>query len=394
MNNKIDAKQLDKQYILQTYGRHDLCVERGKGAKIYSDDSREYIDFASGIGTLSLGTANDGYIEAVTSQLKKVQHISNYFYSQPTGEVAQKLVELSGLKRAFFANSGAEANEGAIKVARKYSYDKYGKDRTTIVTLSNSFHGRTVTTLSATGQDKFHDFFFPFTEGFKYSPINDIGKLKENLSDDVCAVMFELVQGEGGVNIMTHDFAKELSDICSERDILLIADEVQTGIARTGKMFCYEHYGILPDVVTLAKGLGGGLPIGVFLCGGKTENVLSAGQHGTTFGGNPVCSAAARHVLSVVANNDFLNEVTQKGNYIRQKIAAFNNPHILNIRGVGLMIGIQTDLSIKDISNKAFNNGLLVLTAGSDVIRLLPPLTINYDEIDSGLKMLENSFKL
>ncbi len=391
-NCNLSAKELDKKYMLQTYGRHDMCVDHGKGATLYSDDNRVFTDFASGIGTLSLGTADDGYIKAVTEQLHKVQHISNYFYSEPTGKVAKTLAQKSGLKRAFFANTGAEANEGAIKTARKYSFDKYGKGRNTIITLNNSFHGRTITTLSATGQEVFHDFFFPFTEGFKYCPINDIEELNKNLTDDVCAVMFEVIQGEGGVNVMDQSFADYLSKICAEKDILMVIDEVQTGIGRTGKLFGFENFSLKPDIVTLAKGLGGGLPIGVFLCGEKTESVLSAGQHGTTFGGNPVSCAAANYVLSVVTDEEFLQKVREKGDYIRNKIKSFQNENITNIKGIGLMIGIETTLPIKEVAQKAFESGLLVLTAGKNVIRLLPPLTISYDEIDKGIEVLKQIF--
>ncbi|MBO5273445.1 MAG: aspartate aminotransferase family protein [Clostridia bacterium] len=388
------AIELDKQYMMQTYGRLPLVPAHGKGARLTDEDGKVYIDFTSGIGVNSLGFVDEGWADAVTKQLWKIQHFSNYYYSSPTGEVAEMLVKASGMKRAFFGNSGAEANEGAIKVARKYSYDKYGKGRATIITLCSSFHGRTVTTLAATGQDVFHDFFFPFTEGFKYVPANNLDALKEALTEDVCAVMAEPIQGEGGVNILTDDYMKALRSITEEKDILLILDEVQTGIARTGMMFGYQYSDILPDILTLAKGLGGGLPIGVFMVGEKCEATLSAGQHGTTFGGNPVAAAGAKEVLSRVCDDKFLFEIRDKGEYIRGRIKAWDLPNVGEIRGRGLMIGIQIKgESPKDVLHRAFDNGLLTLTAGSDVLRLLPPLTITYDEIDDGLTILKKSLE-
>lgn len=386
------AIELDQQYIMHTYGRFPLVPSHGKGARLTDEDGKVYIDFTSGIGVNSLGYVDEGWADAVTKQLWKIQHFCNYYYSSPTGEVAELLVKASGLKRAFFGNSGAEANEGAIKVARKYSFDKYGKGRATILTLCSSFHGRTVTTLAATGQDSFHDFFFPFTEGFKYVPANDLDALKEALTDDVCAVMAEPIQGEGGVNILSDDYLKALRALTEEKDVLLILDEVQTGIARTGKLFAYQYSDILPDILTLAKGLGGGLPIGVFMVGEKCENTLAPGQHGTTFGGNPVVAAGAKEVLSRVTDDKFLSEVCDKGEYIRGRVKAWKFDSVGEVRGKGLMIGIQIkEQSPKEICHKAFDNGLLTLTAGSDVLRLLPPLTITYDEIDDGLKILKDS---
>lgn len=386
------AIELDRQYMMQTYGRFPLVPSHGKNARLTDENGKVYIDFTSGIGVNSLGYADEGWADAVTKQIWKIQHFSNYYYSAPTGEVAEQLVKASGLKRAFFGNSGAEANEGAIKIARKYSFDKYGKGRAVILTLCASFHGRTVTTLAATGQDTFHDYFFPFTEGFRYLPANDLDALKEALTDDVCAVMAEPIQGEGGVNILTDEYLQALRAMTEEKDVLLILDEVQTGIARTGKLFAYQYSGILPDILTLAKGLGGGLPIGVCMVGEKCEHTLTAGQHGTTFGGNPVVAAGAKEVLSRVADEKFLREVCDKGEYMRGRIQAWKLPIVGEVRGKGLMIGMQLKgQSPKEICHKAFDLGLLTLTAGSDVLRLLPPLTITYDEIDDGLAILKNT---
>lgn len=387
-----NIKELDKQYVMNTYGRHNLTVERGRGCKLYSDDGKEYIDFGSGIGTLSLGTADEGYIQAITEQLYKTQHVSNYFTCEPVAKLAEKICTLSGYDKVFFANSGAEANEGAIKLARKYSFDKYGKGRSTIITFNSSFHGRTITTLAATGQDVFHDFFFPFTEGFKYSPYNDKDALLSNLTDDVCAVMFECIQGEGGVNVMDKEFALFLAEECKKRDILLICDEIQTGIARTGKLFAFENFDIKPDIFTLAKGLCGGMPCGAFVASEKCSSVLTKGQHGSTFGGNPVSCAAGNYVMNIVSAPSFLEEVKAKGEYLMQKLRDLGKETILEVRGMGLMVGIKTSLVPGEVSTKALENGLIVLTAGKDVVRLLPPLVISYEEIDEGVEILAQLF--
>lgn len=384
-----NIKELDKQYVMNTYGRQNLTVERGRGCKLYGDDGKEYIDFGSGIGTLSLGTADEGYIQAITAQLYRTQHVSNYFTCEPVARLAEKICTLSGYDKVFFGNSGAEANEGAIKLARKYSFDKYGKGRSTIITFNSSFHGRTITTLAATGQDVFHDFFFPFTEGFKYSVYNDKEALLSNLTDDVCAVMFECIQGEGGVNLMEKEFAAFLEEECKKRDILLICDEIQTGVGRTGKLLAFENFDIKPDIFTLAKGLCGGMPTGAFVANEKCSSVLTKGQHGSTFGGNPVSCAAGLYVLDVVSAPSFLEEVTAKGEYLMQKLRELGKETILEVRGMGLMVGIKTSLVPGDISKAALEKGLIVLTAGKDVVRLLPPLVISYEEIDEGVAILQ-----
>lgn len=383
-----NCKELDSSYIMHTYGRNDVVIDHGKNATVYSEDGKEYVDFASGIGVLSLGTANQGYIDAVTAQLSKVQHMSNYFYSKPTSELAERIVKTSGLSKVFFANSGAEANEGAIKTARKYSFDKYGSGRNTIVTFTSSFHGRTVTTLSATGQDVFHNYFFPFTDGFKYCKYNDTDALAEALTDDVCAVMLEVIQGEGGVNLLDDNFAVFLNEQCRKKDILIIIDEVQTGIGRTGKLYGFQNYGITPDIMTLAKGLAGGMPIGAVVAGEVCAETLGKGMHGSTFGGNPVSAAAANYVLSQIDNEDFLKNAISKGEKIRERIIGFNSPIVKDVRGKGLMIGVQVTKDPHELALKALDLGLIVLTAGKDVIRMLPPLTITDDEIEKGLAVL------
>ena len=380
-------KNDEQQYMMHTYGRFQTALVSGKGAVAKDVDGKEYVDFTSGIGVNCLGYCDDGWVKAVSEQAATLQHISNLYYSPLQTEVSKKLCELTGLDKVFLCNSGAEANECAIKIARKYSFDKYGNGRQKIVTLVNSFHGRTVTTLAATGQDVFHNFFYPFTEGFGYAEANNIDSLKDCIDDEVCAVFIELVQGEGGVMPLDKAFVSEIQKICREKDILFMVDEVQTGISRTGAFYCYQNYGIKPDVVTSAKGLAGGLPMGACLCVEKLGNVMTAGTHGTTFGGNPIACAAAKEVLSRVATEGFLQEVNEKGEYIREKLKTMAN--VSEVRGMGMMIGIVTEKeNAKDIAKKCVENGLLILTA-KNLLRLLPPLNITYQEIDRGLNILK-----
>lgn len=388
MNFK-DIQKLDSEYVMHTYGRNPIAIDHGTGATVFDTEGKSFVDFTSGIGVMSLGYGNEDVANAVYDQTKKLTHISNLYYTEPCVKLAEQLCKRSGMRYAFFGNSGAEANEGMIKVARKYSYDKYGKGRSTIVTLKQSFHGRTITTLKATGQEHFHDFFYPFTEGFEYAEAGDIDTIKAlALRGDVCAIMIELIQGEGGVFVMSQDFVKELRKVCDDNDILLLIDEVQTGIGRTGALFAYQNYGILPDVCSFAKGIAAGLPMGGFLVNDKCKDVLSAGDHGSTFGGNPVSSAAALCVLDTI-DDDFLDAVIKKGEYMRNRIHSFNSSHVKDIRGAGLMIGIELDgISNAYLVKEALENGLLCLTAGSNVLRLLPPLVISYDEIDRGLDIL------
>ncbi len=383
-----EIKENEQKYMMHTYGRFNAALVSGKGAVAKDESGKEYIDFTSGIGVNSLGYCDDGWVKAVSEQAASIQHISNLYYSPLQIEVSKKLCELTGMDKVFLCNSGAEANECAIKIARKYSFDKYGQGRQKIITLVNSFHGRTVTTLAATGQEVFHNYFFPFTEGFDYVKANDADDLNSHINDEVCAVMIELVQGEGGVMPLEQEFVNAVDKVCKEKDILLIIDEVQTGISRTGAVYCYENYGISPDVVTSAKGLGGGVPIGACICNKKLSDVMSAGTHGTTFGGNPIACAAAKEVLSRVTTDEFLSEVKAKGEYIRNKLAEMGN--VKEVRGMGMMIGIVTEKdNAKQIAAKCVENGLLILTA-KNLLRLLPPLNITYDEIDKGLSILKN----
>ena len=384
-----EIKAKDAKYLMSTYGRYDVDVKSGKGSCLTGFDGKKYIDFTSGIGVCSVGHGNKAYAKAIYKQAKNLVHISNLFYTEPGTLLAQELCERTGMKRVFFANSGAESNEGAIKVARKYSFDKYGQGRNNVITLENSFHGRTVTTLAATGQDVFHNFFFPFTEGFRYAPANDFAALEGKVDDTVCAIMIELIQGEGGVLPLEKEYVNKIAQLCKEKDILLIVDEVQTGVGRCGTLYAFQGYGIEPDIVTSAKGLGGGLPLGAVLVGEKCKDVMGAGSHGSTFGANPVSTRAALEVLKIL-DSGVMAKVEAKGEYIREKIEAMNLPQIKGIRGKGLMLGILVpEGEHKAYAAKLIEAGLLVLTAGKNAIRLLPPLTITYKEIDAGLAIFK-----
>ena len=384
-----NIKDLTQSYIMGTYGRFPVAVDRGEGARLYDPEGREYIDFTSGIGVTALGYGNQPWAEAVAEQAKKLVHVSNLFYTETPARLAEILCKRTGESCVFFANGGGEANEGMIKLARKYSFDKYGQGRSTIITLKNSFHGRTITTLKATGQDVFHNFFFPFTEGFRYAAANDLEDLKAQAGDDVCAVMLELVQGEGGVLPLDQDYVRAVEALCAEKDWLLLADEVQTGVGRTGALFAFQHYGILPDVVSFAKGIAGGLPVSGVLANEKCRNVLGPGTHATTFGGNPVCAAAGLAVQEILSD-EFLKEVQEKGDYLRKGIEALDLPCFGKTRGLGLMIGIEVKegWTNRDIANQLIENGLLILTAGPGM-RLLPPLVITKEEMDKGLSIMK-----
>lgn len=389
--NHEELKHLDRQHVMQTYGRFDVDIDHGNGAVLYDLDGRAYIDFTSGIGVSSVGYANPKWVDAIATQAAKLGHSSNLFYSQPYVKLAEQLCSRSGMASVFFANSGAESNEGMIKLARKYSFDKYGKGRGTVITLKNSFHGRTITTLAATGQDVFHNYFFPFTEGFRHGEAGSMDSVEAVAGHDVCAVMLELVQGEGGVLPMERAFVHELAVLCAERDWLLLVDEVQTGVGRTGTLFAFQQYGILPDAVSFAKGIAGGLPFGGVLANERCRNVLTTGTHATTFGGNPICAAAASAVLDIL-DEETLAAVTEKGAYIRKTIEDMALPCLGATRGLGLMIGIEVrgERTNKELAARLINSGLLVLTAG-EVLRLLPPLTITQDEIDKGLAIMRQA---
>ncbi len=377
----------DKQYIANTYARFPVELVSGKGAILKDSEGKEYIDLGSGIAVNVFGVADDEWLAAVTNQLSTLTHTSNLYFTEPCSTLAKMLCERTGMKKAFFGNSGAEANECAIKVARRYAFDKYGDEsHSTIITLKNSFHGRTIATLTATGQDGYHTHFGPFVEGFVYAEANNADDVRKLTEENNCvAIMMELVQGEGGVCKLDKEFVDEVKKIADEKDMLIIVDEVQTGNGRTGSLYAFQQYGFMPDIVTTAKGIGGGLPIGVAMLGEKVENVLIPGSHGTTFGGNPVCCAGACNILSRI-DDELLSEVQKKSKYIFEEFDGSKG--VKSVSGLGLMIGIETEKDAKEIVNTCMQNGVLVLTAKTK-IRLLPPLNIGWDELKKAVAILK-----
>ena len=386
----IDIISTDKQYVANTYNRFPVELVNGKGSKVYDKNGKEYIDMGSGIGVTAFGIADEQWANAVSEQAAKLQHMSNLYYTQPCALLAKALCEKTGLKKVFFSNSGAEANECAIKVARKWAAENKGEDCYTIVTLQNSFHGRTLTTLAATGQDHFHKLFKPLTAGFIHTPANDIEALKNTVNDNnVAAVMFECVQGEGGVIALEPEFVKAIAELSKEKNFLIIVDEVQTGNGRTGRFYGYMNYGINPDVVTTAKGLGGGLPIGAAILGDRVENVLGFGDHGSTYGGNPVCAAGALNVINRI-DDTLLAEVSKKSKYIFETLK--NADGIESVSGMGLMIGIKTTKPAAEVVKAAMEKGVLCLTA-KDKVRLLPALNIPFDELKWAIDIIKEVAK-
>lgn len=382
----MSTKSQEDRYTMPTYNRYPVILSRGQGATVQDDTGKTYIDFTSGIGVNSLGYCDAQWVDAVTEQAKTLQHTSNLYYTQPQADLAEKLCSITQYDTVFFANSGAEANECAIKLARKYSYDKYGEGRSVIVSLDNSFHGRTLATLTATGQPEFHQYFDPFPADFRYADPNSEADLAEKLDDKVCAVILEYIQGEGGVCPLRRSYVDQLFALCADRDILVIADEVQTGVGRTGTFLAGEQYGHQADITTLAKGLGGGLPIGACLAKGKCAHILTPGTHGSTFGGNPVSCAGALAVLNRVADPAFLAEVNRKSALFRGHLELTGG--IEKIDGSGLMLGITLkEKNASDVVNAALKEGLLLLTA-KEKVRLLPPLTISDLEIRQGTAIL------
>ncbi|MBQ1186561.1 MAG: aspartate aminotransferase family protein [Clostridia bacterium] len=386
----MSITSLDNSFVASTYGRFPIELSHGKGAKLYDTNGKEYIDMGTGIAVNAFGVCDDEWTNAVKAQLDKLAHTSNLYYTEPCAKLAELLCNKTGMKKVFFSNSGAEANECAIKAARRYSFQKYGEGRSTIVTLKQSFHGRTITTLAATGQDSFHTEFAPFTEGFVYAEANNtqsvIDLAKQN---NACAVMMELVQGEGGVMKLDNDFATDVAAFCNKNDILLVIDEVQTGNGRTGSLYAFEQFGIIPDIVSTAKGLGGGLPIGATMFGEKTEGVLTPGSHGSTFGGNPVCCAGAYNIISRI-DNKLLDEVKAKSEYIFKELGSAKG--VKSVSGMGLMIGIETEKDAKEIVAACREQGVLVLTAKTKV-RLLPPLNITMQDLEKAVNVIKECIK-
>ena len=380
----VEIAEKDRAYIAHTYARFQTDLCGGEGARLWSEDGKRYLDFGSGIAVNIFGVNDREWKEAVVTQVGKIQHASNLYYTRPAAELAAMLCERTGAEKVFFSNSGAEANECAIKAARKYSYDKYGAGRYEIITLVNSFHGRTLATLTATGQERMHPACFaPYADGFVYAEAT-ASAIRAATTTKTCAVMFEPVQGESGVTVLSAEEMRAIAAFCKKRDILLIADEVQTGNGRTGKLYAYEHFGISPDIVTTAKGLAGGLPLGATMFFGKCSDVFAAGDHGSTFGGNPIACAGACSILRRLTKELFL-EVQGKGEYLRTHLSRIRN--VLSVTGLGLMIGVETTKPSRELAQKCLEKGLIVLTA-KNKLRLLPPLTITKGDMDEALQIL------
>ena len=386
----MNVKQKDGEFIAATYARFPIVISEGKGSLLKDEEGKEYIDLGTGIAVNTFGAADNDWINAVTGQLNKVQHTSNLYFTKPAADLAEMLCSRTGLKRVFFSNSGAEANECAIKVARKYAAEKKGAEYNTIITLKNSFHGRTITTLAATGQEVFHKDFLPLTEGFVYAEANNTADLKQKVNENkVAAIMFETVQGEGGVMPLAKEFVSAIAEIAEKEDILMIADEVQTGNGRTGRLYGYMNFGITPDIVSTAKGLGGGLPIGATLLGDKFKDVLAAGSHGSTFGGNPVCCAGALNILSRIDDN-LLAEVREKSEYIINELSETKG--VKSVTGMGLMLGIETEKDANEVIDYCREKGVLVIKAKTKV-RLLPALNIPWEQLKKAVQILKEACK-
>lgn len=377
----------DKEYVAGTYARFPVEIVSGKGSVVYGSDGKRYIDMGSGIGVTAFGICDDQWTQAVTDQLSRVQHMSNLYYTEPCGKLAELLCTRTGMKKVFFSNSGAEANECAIKVARKYAAEKKGAEYHTIVTLENSFHGRTLTTLAATGQDHYHELFQPLTPGFAHTPANDIEAFYKTMeAHKVAGVLIECIQGEGGVNALTADFVKAVAEYTAAHDIVLMVDEVQTGNGRTGALYAYMHYGIKPDVVSTAKGIGGGLPLGATMLSEKVQHVLGFGDHGSTYGGNPIACAGGYSVVSRL-NDDFLSEVKRKSDYVFEAFRSAKG--VKSVSGMGLMIGIETEKPAAEIVKACIERGVLCLTA-KHKLRLLPALNIPFEVLKEAVEAIRS----
>ena len=386
----MNIKAIDNEYVANTYARFPIQLIRGEGCRLFDENGKEYIDMGSGIAVNTFGVNDEVWKNAVTQQLSKLQHASNLYYTEPCAQLAQLLCEKTGMSKVFFGNSGAEANECAIKVARKYAAEKKGKDYYTIITLVNSFHGRTITTLAATGQEVFHKDFLPLTEGFVYAQANNLEEVKKLAEENKCAaVMFECVQGEGGVTTLDWEFVRGVVKLAEEKDLLVICDEVQTGNGRTGELYAYMNFGIKPDVFTTAKGLGGGLPIGAAVLGEKVKDVLDNGSHGSTFGGNPVCCAGAISILERI-DEKLLCQVKEKSAYIKSELEGAEG--IESVTGLGLMLGIKTLKPASEVISACMEKGVLPLKA-KDKVRLLPPLNIPMEELKKAVEIIKEAVK-
>ena len=384
----MSIKELDQKYVANTYARFPIELVSGKGSKLYDSDGKEYIDMGTGIGVSAFGVGDEEWVKAVTEQLTTLQHTSNLYYTAPCAKLAELLCTKTGAKKVFFSNSGAEANECAIKAARKYAEEKKGEDYYKIITLNNSFHGRTITTLAATGQDTFHKDFLPLTDGFLYADAGDLETIEKYIKEEkVAAIMFETVQGEGGVVPLSEEFVDGIAKLAEENDVLIVVDEVQTGNGRTGALYGYMKYGINPDIVSTAKGIGGGLPLGATMLFEKTENVYTPGSHGSTFGGNPVSCAGAISIIERLDEN-FLSDVEKKSQYIIETLSACEG--VKSISGLGLMLGIETEKDVNEVLSYCQQNGVLPIKA-KNKLRLLPPLNISFEDLEKAIDIIKKA---
>lgn len=386
MDNMIS---LGEEYLLHTYNRFPIVFDKGDGVKLYDMNGKEYLDFFSGIAVMALGYGHKEYNRRLHDQIDKLTHISNYFYTEPGVTAAKKFTKAAGMDRVFFTNSGAEAIEGALKMARRYSYDRYGQGRTDVIAVNRSFHGRTMGAVSVTGTPAYRQPFGKMIDGVSFASFNDIESIKALVTDKTCAIIVETVQGEGGINVATPDFLEGIRAICDERDIVMILDEVQCGMGRTGKMFAYQNYGILPDIMTSAKGIGNGVPVGAFACREKYA-ALVAGDHGSTYGGNPLVTAAINAVFDIYEQENILDNVKEVGDYLYQRLEelAGASDKIVDHRGMGLMQGIELNVPAKEYVGKALDNGLVLISAGANIIRFLPALIISKSDVDDMIDIL------
>lgn len=388
-----ETMELGQKYVMNTYGRLPMALVKGEGAYVWDADGNKYLDFVAGLAVNSLGHCHPKVVEAIREQAGTLMHVSNLYWIEPQVKLAQLLVENSALDKVFFCNSGAEANEGAIKLARKYARKYMGPDKYEIITMDKSFHGRTLAAITATAQPKYQKDLDPLPPGFKYVPFNDITALEQAISPNTCAVMLEPVQGEGGVNVAGYDYMQQVKQLCADKHLLLIFDEVQCGLARTGKLFAYEHYGIEPDIMTLAKAIAGGFPMGALLAKAKTAECFQPGDHASTFGGNPLAAAAGYAAVSILADKEFLAETAKTGQYFSEKLHGLKNkyPFITDVRGKGLILGLGISVDGKAIVDACMADGLLINCVGSNVLRFIPPLTITKEHIDSAIQILDKA---
>lgn len=387
-NTNTKLHEIDQKYYLQTFKRFPITLVKGKGARVWDVDGKEYVDTMAGIAVNCIGHNHPNLVKAIKNQAENLIHISNFYLSEPQALLAKKLSEVSGMDRIFFCNSGAEAAEGAIKIARKYANSK-GKGGK-IISMGGSFHGRTLATIAA-GKKALQDGFDPIPEGFVQVPFNDIEAVKNAYSEDVAGVIIEPIQGEGGINVADMEFMKQLREFCYEKDISLIFDEIQTGVGRTGKWYAKDHFGIQPDIMTSAKGLGGGVPIGAILSNDKVSSALNYGDHGTTFGGNPLACAAGLAVLNTIKEEKLLDAALEKGDWIREQIEEINDPSVQRIKGKGLMIGVEFDFETKPLVEEMMKNGVLANATAGNILRVVPPLNITYNELEKFINVLKKS---